>query len=599
MNQETFADYGIELDIEKASRNSFGPTYWACPNCAPAHPKSAKKKVLAVWYGDGNWFCNRCRWAGYLKHKSKKDFMRPKADIKNKGTDDENIALMDWFWKRNIPSISYKSFGVRAYVQGSKVYVAFPYYLMGQLMGVKYRNIADKKDMFWETDSSQTLFGIDGYDPEMPIVITEGELDAIALRAAGVPNAFSVPNGANKNFNWYQTVSELLDPNADVILALDDDESGRAFTKECIRVFGDHRCKTVVWPAECKDANDVLVKHGSQVLKAVIDQAKAVPMYGVIDVDAMNAELLDVYRNGYPSGMKTGIAELDRHCTFHAPALVTITGISTSGKSTILDQLLVRLALVNGVGTMLFSPENYPSSTHKQRLVEQLVGKNLMPGRVNRMTIDELAEASEWIDRRFWWVYPEDTNFDLQDIFKLALYHIKKYGIKFVVIDAWNKLKHPNDEREDLYISRVLDDLLHFARKHGLIFFVVAHPKSINPDKNGNIRPATIFDISGGKDFASKSDVGLSVSRVRDLETGKHSFEGTVHFQKVKHKHYGQEGSVTLQFDPNSQRLYSESATAAFRGNWLRERIIETPPPQAFNLNAVPELDPNDYNVPF
>ena len=62
-------------------------------------------------------------------------------------------------------------------------------------MAVKYRAI-EGKDFTQDAGGTSVLFNIDGVNPEKPLVITEGEIDACTLIECGVENVVSVPTGA-------------------------------------------------------------------------------------------------------------------------------------------------------------------------------------------------------------------------------------------------------------------------------------------------------------------------------------------------------------------------------------------------------------------
>ena len=63
----------------------------------------------------------------------------------------------------------------------------FPYLRDGELVNVKYRNIAEKKDMRQEGGAEPCLFGWHLIDPKArAVAICEGEIDAMTLHQSGV-----------------------------------------------------------------------------------------------------------------------------------------------------------------------------------------------------------------------------------------------------------------------------------------------------------------------------------------------------------------------------------------------------------------------------
>src|SRR6185503_14623692 len=71
-----------------------------------------------------------------------------------------------------------------------------------------------------------------------PLIVTEGELDALAAIQAGFPRAVSVPDGAGSNLDFLGELWPLLKDSSHVILAGDGDEPGQKLDAELARRFG-------------------------------------------------------------------------------------------------------------------------------------------------------------------------------------------------------------------------------------------------------------------------------------------------------------------------------------------------------------------------
>lgn len=48
-----------------------------------------------------------------------------------------------------------------------------------------------------EPGGKLVLWGMDNCDINFPLIITEGEMDALTLDECGIPNVVSLPNGVN------------------------------------------------------------------------------------------------------------------------------------------------------------------------------------------------------------------------------------------------------------------------------------------------------------------------------------------------------------------------------------------------------------------
>ena len=145
----------------------------------------------------------------------------------------------------------------------------------------KFRLIVEKK--FWRTPAGKPalLYGLEtlaGASPDLVLVV-EGELDAHAIRAAGLGPVVSVPDGSDSRLS-----PELLAPLAPfntVVLATDADEPGDRLAERLAVSLGRERCRRLWWPeAAGKDANDALrAGWGPAELRSAIDSAT--PMEGM------------------------------------------------------------------------------------------------------------------------------------------------------------------------------------------------------------------------------------------------------------------------------------------------------------------------------
>ena len=127
------------------------------------------------------------------------------------------------------------------------------------------------------------------------LIVVEGECDKLALEEAGYRNVGSVPNGAQGNgqataedsaaFAYLTGCAGALARAERIILAVDNDEKGRILEAELARRLGRERCWRARWPdsedAPCKDANEVLLRHGADVLRECIEAAEPYPIEGL------------------------------------------------------------------------------------------------------------------------------------------------------------------------------------------------------------------------------------------------------------------------------------------------------------------------------
>ena len=76
---------------------------------------------------------------------------------------------------------------------------------------------------------------------------------------------------------------------------------------------------------DCKDANDVLIKHGAEKLRELVLGAEPIPLHGLNNLDHYADEFQDLYDKGMPTGVSTGYATVDKIFTLSTPNLVVGT----------------------------------------------------------------------------------------------------------------------------------------------------------------------------------------------------------------------------------------------------------------------------------
>jgi hypothetical protein len=272
----------------------------------------------------------------------------------------------------------------------------------------------------------------------------------------------------------------------------------------------------------------------------------------ILSKEQIKNDTLAIYHNGLPQGLGINLPELDSLIRWETGRLSVITGVPNYGKSEFLDFITVRLNRLHGWKTLYFSPENHPVSYHLQKLVSKIADT---PFDKNKITEAKLLETVEYISANFFFLNYETVT-TLDDILACAAQLIHTQAIKQLVIDPYNRLEHqrPQNLTETEYISRILDTLSNFAKRHGILIHLVAHPRKIQ-QKDGMFDIPTYYDINGSANFANKADYCLAVHRnipARQTE---------IHIQKVKFKNLGCQGIAHLKYSIDTGNYYQDNQT--------------------------------------
>lgn len=222
----------------------------------------------------------------------KKIYEKPDTSILYPMTEE----IVTYFATRRISEQTLLDWKIAADDKGN---IVFPFYRDGVLTYVKYRkpkphSKADGPKEWQMSNTEPILYGMDMTDFNKPLVICEGEIDALALYEAGVYNVVSVPCGCN-NLEWVNLCWEYLEKFNQIILFGDSDEPGLEMVSTLSKRLGEDRCMV---PGEypefvmngkdynriCKDANEILMSCGPEYLKNMVLSCEPAPIKGVLEL---------------------------------------------------------------------------------------------------------------------------------------------------------------------------------------------------------------------------------------------------------------------------------------------------------------------------
>lgn len=434
--------------------------------------------------------------------------------------------------------------------------ICFPYYKHDELINIKYR--AKDKDFKLFKDAERIFYNIDSTIGKDYVVITEGEIDCMSVYQSGGKSVISVPNGASKgvqNLDYLNNCFDWFKNMVQIILFVDNDECGLLLRDELARRFGFDRCLRVEYPEGCKDANDVLIKHGEQKIKEMIKNAKEFPIEGVFSMDDLYEDVNNYYVNGYPQGLKVGIPDFDDYMSFMLGQFTTITGLPGSGKSEFTDWIVTEAAKNHSWKTAICSFENQPASLHVTKIMEKFIGKSFAR-RFNdedRISPTELIEAVSFVGSNFHFININKVTVTLEGILEKIKELVLRYGVRFAVIDPWNYIEHKrNGMTETDYVSECLTKIKAFCLTHNVHLILIAHPVKM-AKVGGKYEVPTLYNISGSAHFFNKTDNGLTV--YRNYETN----EVEIYIQKIRYSWLGKLGNVSYQYDTNRRKYITKN----------------------------------------
>ena len=564
MQVETTEINGFLIDKFNQYSLEQGKKQGICPLCSHTRkPKNQKAKCASYDWERGLGTCHNCNTTFQLhtyqrKGASNKEYIRP---VDHTDYNIPRTKVAEWFKSRGISEDTLINLQVG---EGSEYMpqtgkkentIHFTYYVGDQLINIKYRD--GRKNFKLYKGAEKVFYNINsivGYDN---CVITEGEMDVLALHEAGIKNAISVPNGAtlsHNNLDYLDNCIDYFEDKTKIILAVDTDDPGLALRAELVRRLGAEVCFLADFE-DCKDANEYLMQHGKEKLRQAIKQARPYPLENVTTFKDIENDVTDFVKNGFKAGYQIGLSNFDQIFSTYTGQFITVTGIPSSGKSDFVDQMVVGYNKNYSWKTAFASPENAPNYLHAHKLMRKVWGD--MPSR-DDIGSAKWKEVANHVNDNFFFIDME--KYTLESVLRKGAELVKRKGIKCLVIDPFNKVRDRNATSLDvnLYTMEYLTKIETFAKKYDVLVFIVAHPTKMYKTSDGKIEEPNMYNIKGGGEWYDASYHGLLVHRDYELKNTK------VKVLKVKFQNLGENGAEAFfTWEPRSGCFIPDVAQVA------------------------------------
>lgn len=480
--------------------------------------------------------------------------------LKNMHPEPKDFAV-EYMRSRGIPEEITKKYNITVRNDRPEV-LTFPFYdETNTLQFIKYRNtdpeaIEKYGKEYSEKNCRPILFGMNHCDPEQgTLVLTEGQIDSLSCAAAGVPNAVSVPTGAN-GFTWVPYCWDFLKRFKTLIVFGDHEKDHITLLEEMTKRFrGVIRHIREEDYQGCKDANELLQKAGPEAVAAAVANAVLVRVADIIDLADVKVSAPELKEQ-----IPTGFNKLNRIIGgFFGGQLAILTGLRGLGKSTLASQMVIN-AVINGWNSFYYSGE-LSNSNVREWLELQIAGRERttsysINGKEFHKILPEYSEAAaDWYRGK---VYTKDevdySNEDgdvversLPDIVEDA---INKYDCRFIVIDNLMTAITDNLDTDKYREQSVfLKGLTKLAQKYNVFVLLVAHPRKLS---GGRI---TNDDVSGSGDITNLASIVLEYGRPKEDENESPEVNAKRRVMKVL------KNRLTGDIDENGFELFYDSAS--------------------------------------
>lgn len=305
---------------------------------------------------------------------------------------------------------------------------------------------------------------------------------------------------------------------------------------------------------------------------------KEEPQSDVNYISLDTASILAEHGEYVQTGEKCRIEALEDHFAWMRGFVNAWYGWSNDGKGTFTDYLMTMKSLRDGWKWCLYKQEDMDTVVEdgNVKIKANRIFKNLawtFSGKTwNKrfaekyncpiMTMDQEAEALEFIAKHFVVIYPKDRKYQcLLDNFKYAKEH---FGVDGFMLDPWNTVKLDENKRGDHQLVDAFIDIKEFAMLTNTVFNIISHPRSLheqkeNPkDKKSPYKVVNQFMQLGGSAWDIKMDGQYSIYRPNRHDNPR---DPAVEFFNLKQRAFeivgvnkGEVGDI--EFDYTKRRYY-------------------------------------------
>lgn len=439
-----------------------------CPECAANGLDTAKDNLCV--YADGK-YCQSC---GYIeKTETKEQYSELVAgsivELKDRGL---NLKTCE---KYNIRTTLYtgRLNGMDVVKEPIRI---FPYYDKGRVVKQKIKSALDKKKQSQKGNTKiKSLFGQNLFTPsdKIPIIVTEGEEDSIAIWQMTSLPAVSIGNGAGNADRELSANIEWLSGFKEVLLCFDNDEPGREAFNKCVGLFEPGKAKKVNFPL--KDANDMLLAGREEEVKKCLWNAEVVKPATIVFPKDVMQKVLQKPTYGLPFpwpsmtkatyGMRRGEVYL-------------LAGPTSSGK-TELVMGIIRWLVNNGCKIGNFSFEQRPEQSLQRYIGSEINERLHIPG-CEGWDNEKIQQELDRLNDSIALYQPESGHISIENVIINIRYLSKAHDMSFFVIDNLKAMAtHPYIDGKRVaahdYASHCMANLVMIAKQLNVTILVVNH----------------------------------------------------------------------------------------------------------------------------
>ena len=431
----------------------------------------------------------------------------------------------------------------------------YPYTRKGKTVAYKVRELPKNFRVVGDFKGVE-LFGQSKFGGGNKLIITEGELDALAVAQASLEKygriypVVSIPSASNYKVLLEQR--EWINGFKEVVLMFDQDEAGQEAVAKAAKILPVGKVKTCCLPE--KDPSDVLVKQGGAALNAALWEAKTWSPAGVV----MGEKIWDEFQRRsatesipYPECLDGLNQKLKG---IRQGEITLFTSGTGSGKSTVIKEIILDLLDKTDDKVGLISLEESIGDTAEKFISMALKRPVMDPPPLSE---EEMRAGFDRVfqDERLVLLDHQGSVGDSSLIDKIE--YMAQLGCKYMVLDHITIAVSEGSEglSGNEAVDKVMSDLLKITKRYNIWLGLISHLRKAMGSRSfeeGNL--ASIDDIKGSGSIKQISfDI---IAFARNLVAEVEAERNTIHFRVLKSRFTGLTGDAgSAYYDNKTARL--------------------------------------------
>lgn len=416
---------------------------------------------------------------------------------------------LQYMKSRGFNEESLRYFKIGCQKKNGKLSLTIPHWDGEKVANIKYRALSGQEPKWRQEEGAKKVLynqNVIGQDKEL--ILTEGELKAVALHQMGFKNVASLTGGVQ---TFKPEWTDLLDKVDKIYLVMDSDGPGQKGAEDLAMRIGPEKC----WNIFLEDAKDIDEwffdrKHTADEFKTLLSKAKRFDIENIVSVgDAVKSLYDEMVTTDIDKiqGLQTPWEPVNKLIKGFMPGdLIILSAPPKIGKTTWALQTSMHIAKQNN--PVLF----FCMEMSSKKLAKKMI-QNVANMRDEDIEPEDLVRLRYEAFRRMPIFMPSHVRRGLEpeEVLNAIQLSCRRYGIKFVVFDNLHFLVRSVDKLRES-IGQVSQQFKLLAEELRIPVMLIVHPRKLN--KN---RAMTADDFKESSSIHADADQIIMLHRQRRL----------------------------------------------------------------------------------